>query len=79
MVVIVVFMRILTGDCLRFVWRLPISEETALKALLVLVVQYDELGHLCDDDIVILIIIIIIIIIIINIIMMIIMMMIKKE
>ena len=74
MIVIVMFMRLLTGDCLRFVWRLPISEETALKALLVLVVQYDELGHLRDDDIVILIIIIIIIIII-----LIIMMMIKKE
>ena len=54
--------KMLRKACLRFVRRFPVPEEAALKAFLVLVVQYDELGHLfvyhheyhhrnrCNDD-----------------------------
>ena len=42
--------KMLRKACLRFVRRFPVPEEAALKAFLVLIVQYDELGHLLDND-----------------------------
>ena len=42
--------KMLRKACLRFVRRFPVPEEAALKAFLVLVVQYDELGHLYNHD-----------------------------